>query len=120
VRTQAVLMIAMMKDLPPPRFSWGWDKAPLNRHPLFSLGYAVTEADVKGIAAMLEHPDAAVRRASAEALGLYTLPPYAGVAKSAVPLLMQASKDADLDVRLAVGDTLKKIDSQAATKAGIK
>jgi len=85
-----------------------------------ALGWAVTGADVDGIAALLGHPDAAVRRASAEALGLYTGPSYTAEAKSAVPALMQAMKDADPDVRLAAGATLKRIDPEAAARAGVK
>ena len=84
-----------------------------------ALGWAVTGADVDGIAALLGHPDAAVRRASAEALRRYGFPSTDEL-KSAVPALMQAMKDADPDVRLAAGATLKKIDPEAAAKAGVK
>jgi hypothetical protein len=120
VRTEAVLMMSMIVSMPRPGFSWGWGKAPVNGRPLFHLGYAVSGDDVRGIAALLGHSEATVRRASAEALGLYTGPPYAAEAKAAVPALMQAMKDADPDVRQAAGTTLKKIDPEAAAKAGIK
>jgi len=119
VRTEAVLMMSMIASMPRPGFSWGWQKAPVNGRPLFGLGWAVTGADVNGIAALLEHPDAAVRRASAEALGLYTRPPYNAEAKAAVPALMQAMRDSDVSVRLAAGTTLKKIDPEAAARAGV-
>jgi hypothetical protein len=120
VRTQAVLMLAMMKVTPPPWFSWGWNKEPLSGRPLFGLGYAVSEEDVREMVRMLEHPEAAVRRASADAIGLYARPPYTGVAKSSIPSLVQALNDADPDVRQSAGRTLRRIDPEAATKAGVK
>lgn len=120
VRTEAALMIAMMRAMPPPWFSWGWDKAPLNGRPLFGLGYAVSEEDVREMINMLRDPDPAVRRASADAIGLYTRPPYTGVAKAAVPSLIEALKDAEPNVKLSAGETLRKIDPEAAVKAGVK
>jgi HEAT repeat protein len=41
-------------------------------------------------------------------------------AKSAVPALIQAMKEADPEVRLAAGATLKKIGPEAAAKAGVQ
>lgn len=69
---------------------------------------------------MLDHSEAAVRRASADAIGLYTRPPYAGVARSAVPSLVKALNDADPDVRQSAGRTLQKIDPEAAAQVGVK
>jgi HEAT repeat protein len=69
---------------------------------------------------MLANPEAAVRRASAEAIGLYTKPPYTGVAKSAIKPLIKALRDPDGDVRLAAERTLKAIDPIAADQAGAK
>ena len=120
VRQDAVLMMAMQKVMPPPWFSWGWSKAPINGKPMFELGLAVPEQDVGEMVNMLEHSDPAVRRASAEAIGLYTRPPYTAVARSAVPLLIQATKDRDQAVSKAAGETLKKIDPEAAAEAGVK
>lgn len=120
VRQEAVLMIAMLKVMPPPWFSWGWHNAPLNGKPLFFLGTAVPEQDVREMVNMLEHSDSAVRRASAEAIGLYTRTPYTAVARSGIPLLTQALKDGDEGVRRAAGETLKKIDPETAAKAGVK
>jgi hypothetical protein len=49
-------MMSMITSMPRPGFSWGWQEAPVNGRPLFDLGWAVTGADVNGIAALLEHP----------------------------------------------------------------
>ncbi|HWY74833.1 MAG TPA: HEAT repeat domain-containing protein [Verrucomicrobiae bacterium] len=133
-RTYAVLIMAMQKTMGPPRFSCGWIPAPVNHQPMFILGYAVSEPDLEGLLDsarpsfhvveelinMLANPDGAVRRASAEAIGLYTKPPYTGVAKSAVKPLVKALRDPDADVRLAAEHTLKAIDPIAAGQAGAK
>ena len=118
--TDAVLMMAMMKRAPPPHFSWGQFKAPLNGKPILILGYAVSAEDVGEIAKTLQHPSPAVRRASAEALGLHTGSTYTEVLKSAVPLLVNACSDTNEAVRASAGATLKLIDPEAAAKAGIK
>ena len=120
VRTEAVLLISMMRAMPPPWFSWGWNKAPLNGRPVFGLGYAVSEEDVREMINLLKDSDPAVRRASADAIGHYTRPPYTGVAKAAVPSLMDALKDAEPGVRLSAGQTLRIIDPEAAMKGGVK
>jgi hypothetical protein len=120
VGADAVLMMAMMKAMPPPQFSWGTMKAPLNGKPILVLGYAVSGEDVREIARMLEHPSPAVRRASAEALGRYTGSANTQVSKSAVPLLVKTCSDTNEAVRVSAGATLKLIDPEAAVKAGIK
>ncbi len=120
VRTQAILMIAMMKAMPSPWFSWGWNNAPVNGRPMFTIGYAVHEETVRELIKMLENPDAAVRRASAEAIGVYSRPPYAGVARSAIPSLVEALEDADQDVRQSAEEALEKIDPKSAAQAGVR
>ena len=120
VRQDAVLMMAMQKVMPPPWFSWNWSKAPINGKPLFELGLVVPEQDVGEMVNLLEHSDPAVRRASAEVIGLYTRPPYTAVARSAIPLLIQDLKDRDQAVSKVAGETLKKIDPEVAAKAGVK
>ncbi len=117
---EAVLMIAMMKATPPPYFSWGRMKAPLNGKPILVLGYAVSPEDVREITKMLEHPSPAVRRASAEALGRYRGSTYTQVSKSAVPLLIKACRDTNEAVRISAAATLRLIDPEAAAEAGIK
>jgi HEAT repeat protein len=118
--TDAVLMIAMMKAGPPPYFSWGWNKAPLNGKPIINLGYAVSSEDVGEIAKMLQHPSPAVRRASADALRSYSGSVYAEALKSAVPLLIKTCGDTNDAVSVSATATLKAIDPQAAAKTGIK
>jgi hypothetical protein len=120
LRTEAVLMMAMQQVNGPPWFSWGWNKSPVNGQPMFSVGYAVGEREVQVMISLLANPDPAVRHASAEAIGLYTRPPYTSVARSAIGPLTEALKDADPLVRESAAETLKKIDPDAAVKAGIK
>jgi HEAT repeat protein len=113
-------MIAMMKSMPPPYFSWGKMKAPFNGKPTVILGYAVSSENVGEIVKMLEHPSPAVRRASADALRRYNGAVYAEVLKSAVPLLIKTCGDTNNAVRISASATLKAIDPEAAAKAGIK
>jgi len=121
VRTGAVLMIAMLTSLPSLRIGWGWSKAPVNGRPMLEISYAVGENDqVRAMVKLLEAPEAAVRRASADAIGHYTKLPYDQVAKSAVEPLVKAANDADADLRYSAGRTLKVIDPIAAAKAGVK
>jgi HEAT repeat protein len=115
----SVLMLAFMRTMPPPYFSWGSNKA-LNGKPVLNLGYAVGEEAVREIAKMLEHPSPAVRRASAEALSRYNSAPYTQELKSVVPLLIKACGDTNEAVRISAATTLKSIDPEAAARAGIK
>jgi len=69
---------------------------------------------------MLEHPSPAVRRASADALSRYTGTSYTIVLKSAVPLLVKAYGDTNAAVRASAATTLKLLDPEAASKAGVK
>jgi hypothetical protein len=117
---EAVLMIAMMKSMPPPYFSWGRMKAPLNGKPTVILGYAVSSEDVGQVAKLLEHPSPAVRRASADALRRYTGSVYGEVLKSAMPLLIKTCGDTNEAVRISASTTLKMINPEAAANAGIK
>ena len=81
VRMDAALMIAILKVSPPPYFDgWDWQKAPVNGQPIFSIGYAVSSDLIRKLVELLEDPDAAVRRASADALGRYLNPPYNQIA----------------------------------------
>jgi HEAT repeat protein len=121
VRTGAVLMMAMLKSEPSRRFGGGWSKAPVNGRPMFEIMYPVGGDDqIRAMIKLLEAPEAAVRRASADAIGQYTKPPYDQVAKSAVEPLIKAVNDEDAEVRLSAGRTLKVMDPMAAAKAGVK
>jgi HEAT repeat protein len=64
---------------------------------------------------VLQDRDSRVRRLS----GL-TLARIGPDARLAVPALIAAMKDADAGVRAAVALALKKIDAQAAKKAGVR
>lgn len=114
-----VLMIAILRTMPSPYFSWGWNKG-LNGKPVMNLGYAVGSEDVRAIAKMLEHPSPAVRRASADALSRYASASYSEDLKFAVPLLIKACTDTNQAVRISAATTLKSINPEAAAKAGIK
>jgi HEAT repeat protein len=81
--------------------------------PVFSWGF--TGDAILGITNGLYDAKPGVRRASAEALGA-----YAFGAKKAVPTLLEAAKDSDEAVRVAVTNALKQIDPEAAAKAGVK
>jgi HEAT repeat protein len=76
-------------------------------------GFVMTlgDDDIAALSANLDDPRPAVRRASAEALG-----GHSGIAKSAVPALVQAMEDADQTVREAAAQALKLIDPQARVK----
>jgi hypothetical protein len=73
------------------------------------------EAAVPALSEALKDTDRRVRRLST--LALARIGPGA---KSAVPALIEALKDPDNRVRLPIADALKKIDLDAAKKAGIK
>jgi HEAT repeat protein len=104
--------------------------ASVRRHAAFALsklttgtwldlqGYTTVSGDIiAGLRANLSSPVAAVRRASAEVLAL---PWHSDAAKAAIPELVKALEDSDEAVREAVAAALKKIDSNAAAKAGVK
>jgi peroxiredoxin len=72
------------------------------------------EAAVPSLSEALKDPDKRVRRLSS--LALARIGP---AARSAVPALIEARKDRDNRVRAAIAEALKKIDAEAAKKAGI-
>ena len=75
------------------------------------------------LAAMLQSPKAAIRRASADALAERGLrkPPAPTLDKFiVVPPLVANLKDSDAQVRKSAADALKVIDPVAAAKAGLK
>jgi hypothetical protein len=120
VRAYAVLMMCLMKTTGPPHFSWGYQNAPVNGKPMLTLGWAVSDREIREMVNLLGDSDPAVHMASAEAIAKYNGPVYVAVDKSAIPPLTQLLKnDPDPDVRRAAGETLKKIDPVAAA-AGVK
>ena len=121
VRTQAILMMCIMKTTGSPHFSWGYRNAPVNGKPMLTLGWAAGDREVGEMVNLLEHSDPAVRKASVETIARFVGPVNAAVDKSAIPPLTQLLKnDPDPDVRQAAGETLKKIDPVAAANAGVK
>lgn len=125
-RQLAVLIMAKLKETPLPWFSSRrdfhtfWKKDALNGKPLFGWDFHMRPEDARAMAEMLEHPDPAVRRASAEALGGHLSIDCKDARKSAVPWLMKALNDANQDVRNSARLTLQAIDPVAAATAGIK
>lgn len=119
VRTQAIVMLAMMKAMPPPWFSWGWNRDPISGRRLFGLGYVVGNGDVSAMVELLHDPDPSVRRASAEALAHYARPPYTAV-QSARPAVLELLHDPSPDVRKAARALLQKMDSSAGSSARSK
>jgi hypothetical protein len=120
VRIEAILRISMLKSTPGPRVFWGWGKDSLNGRPILGLVFAVWDQDIRAMVEMLEDRNAALRRASAEAIGHYAGPAYKAVAQSAIAPLIKALNDTNADVRISAGKTLKIIDPAAAAKVSLK
>ena len=114
-------MISILKTMPAPWFDYGWGTDPLNGRPIFIAAYAGDGPVVRGLIKMLEDPDAAVRRASADAIAIYSGPAYdAGEITSAVGSLVKALNDTNAAVRISAAKTLKSIDPVAAANVGVK
>ena len=109
-------MIAKLKS--DARLSMAWTKS-RNGQPILAMHFDHgPDADFPELATLLEDQDMAVRRASADSIGLYkTLLPFTRVA---VQPLVKALKDSDPSVRVSAGDALKAIDPEAAARAGVR
>src|SRR5205823_1749196 len=85
---------------------------------LAALGVRAAPADpgklVDLVAAGLESENAGVRKRAAQVLG-----EFGAGAKAAVPALLQALRDRENTVREAAAAALRRIDPQAAAKAGV-
>lgn len=82
-------------------WSWGWATSPKGRRQL-SLGFTTMNGgDARALVRHLRHANAAVRRASAEALKQYK-----GSDVSVLNALISASQDEDPDVRRAAMDSI--------------
>jgi hypothetical protein len=112
VRALAALLMAKAKNDSGSRISWGW-YGKGSGYQMLSIGYAVSAEDARAIVDLLDAPEAAVRRASAEALTNYTKPPYAMAAQAAVKPLLKLLHDPDADVRTATAASLQVIDPTA-------
>jgi hypothetical protein len=77
------------------------------------LGF--TDKEILGVTGGLYDSQPGVRRASAEALETFS-----SFAKPTVPSLLELLTDSDKAVQEAAAKALKKIDADAAAKAGVK
>jgi hypothetical protein len=116
-RSLAVLTIAAMKG--DSGLFWSWLKAPVNDRPMLGLpGFNFNI--VAKMVGLLDDPDPAIQRASADVIGHYAGPQFKQDTKSAVEPLVKAVNDPDPSVRLSAGKALKAIDPIAAARAGLK
>jgi len=115
--------MATMKANPPPSFECSWGADPVNRRSIFLIMTSIPDNSFPEIVKMLRHPDPAVRRASADVIGCFgpSKQPFLKlITRSAMPSLIEALKDVNQDVRRSAEEALKKIDPEAAAKAGLK
>jgi hypothetical protein len=116
VRSRALLTIAALNS--DHEFFWSWQNASVNGRLMLALPGASFNV-IAEMLRLLDDPDAAVRRASADAIRRYG-PPYDQISDWAVAPLVKALNDPDAEVRLSAGQTLKIIDPIAAARAGVK
>ena len=114
VRTEAAFILC--KLTPTGRRGYSTTYYPSgSTNPVSRFVMTIGDDDMAALAANLNDSRAAVRRASAEALLRHS-----GIAKPALPGLLKALEDPDLDVRKAAAEALKTIDPETASKAGVK
>ena len=113
VRATAGLLLARV-SVRDDGWSWGWNKSAVSGRKLFGLGSVVTDKVVLALRQNLVHREAAVRRASAEALK--RVGTQGNFCKSA---LMDALNDEDGAVREAAAKALKAIEPQAAVNLDV-
>jgi len=123
VRADAALFIAKL-----PRDYTGeyqgyycaWHKLRADLETRLYIAKVVNEYDIWELTLMLKSSNAAVRRASADALAIYYHQSTNEDPKSSVRMLVKTLNDPDQDVRNSARLALKKIDPAAAEKAGVK
>ena len=123
VRADAALFIAKL-----PRDYTGeyqgyycaWHKPRAELETRLYIAKVVNEYDIWELTLMLKSSNAAVRRASADALAIYYHQSNNEDPKSSVRMLVKTLNDPDRDVRNSARLALKKIDRAAAEKAGVK
>lgn len=123
VRFRALAMIAALKAPEPPALSFRWGRPGynfVNYRPTLVAGIGEDEPQFREMINLLDDPDPAVRRASANALSHYIMPKNGPLPKLEVASLVKALSDPATDVRLSAAKTLKHIDPVAATAAGVK
>ena len=114
VRAQAAFMLSKLTPLNRRGFTTTYFPAGSTNR-IYGLAITLGDDDIKALVTNLRDPRSSVRRATAEALGWHS-----GIARPAVPGLVQALGDVDKDVRTAAATALKAIDPKAAAEAGVK
>jgi hypothetical protein len=107
LRAEAAMYLSKVTDGSQRGWSWGWnpDASKMRQH--FGVGSTFGGAeDADAIAQQLKHTNAAVRRASADALAL-----YCRQRKSVLSALTNAQQDENAEVRAAVGDAIKHFEA---------
>lgn len=117
VREQAALMLAKASQKDRQGWSWGWNPSLMTGQRALDLGWMVAPEDLWAVKRQLAHPNAAVRRASAEMLRRYTSAPYQSAIKSARAALLDLLNDPEPTVREGAKETLRVIDADPG-KAG--
>ena len=123
VRADAALFIAKL-----PRDYTGeyqgyycaWHKPRADVETRLYIAKVVNEYDIWKLTLMLKSSNAAVRRASADALAIYYHQSNNEDPKSSVRMLVKTLNDPDQDARNSARLALKRIDAAAAEKAGVK
>ncbi len=116
VRATAGLLLARYRvGRPIDGWSCYWNRSPVSGRMLCGLLSNFPEQIVVALSRNLKHREAAVRRASAEALIR-----LGKAAKPAMSALMVALNDQDRDVGHAAAEALKAVDPEAAANAGVK
>lgn len=110
VRTLAALLIAKLTTRSS-WFAWGWHNARVNGRPLFDIWITTSDEDVPNLISLLENPNTAIRRASADAIGRVTMQPYALSTGAAMKPLTKSLNDPDSEVRLTAAKALKTIEA---------
>jgi len=119
VRATAALLLARV-SVQVDGWSWGWGKSLVSGRPIFRLGFVETEEVLEALRRDLQHEDADIRRASADALKRQGRLGNDRQAAQVVATLLGALKDAEPAVRQAAANALKKNYPQAAPEEGLK
>jgi len=107
VRVRAALTLARVSgNNPRDTISWGWTTSKTSGKPKVSLGTVLLSENIHNLTDQLEHPNASVRRASAE-----TLKKYSKQARWAQKALWGLLSDPEPEVAEAARQALEMIDS---------
>ncbi len=98
-------------------FGFGLFPSSASGRRIFSPAFAFSDDDIAAFEANLKSTNAVLRGATVEALGKIHITSWNN---RIVPLLLQMVRDSDDAVRKAVVKTLRKLDPEGATNAGVK